>query len=184
MAEIQSFKPDSELQKETFTQRFRNKINSLDTFTKSFLIIALLFIAITPILIATNLLFSPNAYDGGRFRHHHGGGGGGNPPTPTPQLIPTATPIIIPTPTGGVILNGKPSLMVSGKVANGVVLPLLKSGDQVFAFSMRDLSGTPITASSTKFQQAVALLESISSSTGLVKNLVLSSIDDLNSVKG
>jgi hypothetical protein len=78
---------------------------------------------------------------------------------------------------------GHPSVVVIARVANGAVLPLLRSGDQVIASSIRDQNGTPITTSSSRFTGAVASLESIGSGQGMIKNLSLSSIDDLNSVK-
>jgi hypothetical protein len=105
--------------------------------------------------------------------------------TPAPQSA-TSTPIpasVAAASTSAGSGSRHPSVLDIVRVANGAVLPLLRSGDQVIASSTRDQSGTPITFSSTRFTRAAASLENVRSGQGLVKNLSLSSIDDLNNVK-
>jgi hypothetical protein len=106
-----------------------------------------------------------------------------SPPTPSPlvstSVSTSAQAPTIWTPAG----SGHPSILVIVRVANGAVLPLLRSGDQVIAGSTRGQTGAPVTASSPSFSQAIAALERVGSGQSLVKNLSLSSVDDLNSVK-
>src|SRR5262249_10438332 len=100
-----------------------------------------------------------------------------------PVLTTRPAQAAAPLPTAPAVASRQPSVLVIDRVANGAVLPLLRSGDQVIAASIRDQNGPPVTASSPKFTQAVASLERVRSDQSLVKNLSLSSIDDLNSVK-
>ena len=76
--------------------------------------------------------------------------GQSTPPVPTNNASQPTTNIVA----------GIPSVLVSGQVTNQVI-SLLKPGDLVFAFSMRDMSGAPITPSSQKFQQALNILNGI-----------------------
>ncbi len=98
--------------------------------------------------------------------------------TPSPAQIPVSNPVLI---TTALSMVYKPTVLVSAKVANGIT-SLLKPGDMVFAFSMRDRNGSPVSTSSQKFQMALHVLSLVQNTT-IHKMIVLSTVDDLNAVK-
>lgn len=98
------------------------------------------------------------------------------PKTPTPTGAPPATPTPRPN------TQGQPFVMILAHFYNSHKT-YLRSGDILDTIASRDDENTPMTASNSKFQQAVNYLNTANTQgTGIRKGIIFSSYTDLNNL--